>query len=141
MSYLYLNMSSDSLKRKRDAPDSTSEVINSESDRKRERVDVDESASNLTPNNSKPASDILKEALRKIIELQEEINAFDDAASSDHDEEETLYSQEYPAEALGFAMCAWETLTFLQREGFTQNDPIYRALRERLVGQCQGIPL
>lgn len=104
---------------------------------------------------------ILLEALQKIMELQSELDAFEqdldgrddyEAAGQDEDEEESpedaevaaQFAQPTPAqrsqaEALGFAMCARETLLFLQSEGIPTESPLYQTLLGKLVSQSDGL--
>ncbi|SPP75343.1 putative uncharacterized protein DDB_G0287113 [Drosophila guanche] len=118
---------------------------------------------------------ILLEALQKIMELQSELDAFEQdlderdgyqAAEADQEEEEEEEDQEEEsvddenldaevaaqfapstptpgqrsqAEALGFAMCARETLLFLQSEGIPTESPLYQTLLGKLVGQSDGL--
>ncbi|KAH8373044.1 hypothetical protein KR009_011032 [Drosophila setifemur] len=106
---------------------------------------------------------ILLEALQKIMELQSELDAFEqdldereDYAAAARDEEEEsdespedaevaarfappTLAQRSQAEALGFAMCARETLLFLQSEGIPTESPLYQTLLGKLVGQSDGL--
>lgn len=114
---------------------------------------------------------ILLEALQKIMELQSELDAFeqdldereDYAAAAARAEQEDADSdpdtdpedaevaaqfapvaaanpaQRSQAEALGFAMCARETLLFLQSEGVPTESPLYQTLLGKLVGQSDGL--
>lgn len=98
---------------------------------------------------------ILLEALQKIMELQSELDSFEQdlderEASAFDSDEEVLEGAElaanFPAparrseaEALGFAMCARETLLFLQSEGVSTESVLYKALLGKLVGQSDGL--
>ncbi|XP_016994508.2 uncharacterized protein insb [Drosophila takahashii] len=120
----------------------------------------------LTPPAEEPAAPeapnrILLEALQKIMELQAELDAFEhDLDEREHpsyeagepEEEEDADdaevaaqfapptpAQRTQAEALGFAMCARETLLFLQSEGIPTESPLYQTLLGKLVGQSDGL--
>ncbi|XP_022226968.2 uncharacterized protein LOC111077129 [Drosophila obscura] len=133
----------------------------------------------LTPPAEQPAegseedstNSILLEALQKIMELQSELDAFEQdlderdgyqaamaEQAEDDTEEESLEDdnldaevaaqfapppptpgQRSQAEALGFAMCARETLLFLQSEGIPTESPLYQTLLGKLVGQSDGL--
>ncbi|KAH8358023.1 hypothetical protein KR084_000034 [Drosophila pseudotakahashii] len=115
----------------------------------------------LTPPAEEPAAPeapnrILLEALQKIMELQAELDAFEhDLDEREHplyEEEEDAEdaevaaqfapptpAQRTQAEALGFAMCARETLLFLQSEGIPTESPLYQTLLGKLVGQSDGL--
>ncbi|ALC41077.1 CG6520 [Drosophila busckii] len=124
---------------------------------KRHRLDP-ESRSLTPPLEPSPASDeasgansILLEALQKIMELQSELDSFEQELdereadeSSDNEEEPQLPIFVPPrrrseAEALGFAMCARETLLFLQSEGVSTESLLYKTLLSKLVGQSDGL--
>ncbi|KAH8280431.1 hypothetical protein KR018_006985 [Drosophila ironensis] len=109
------------------------------------------------------ANRILLEALQKIMELQSELDAFendldereDDYPTAEEEEDEQEESaedaevaaqfapptpaQRSQAEALGFAMCARETLLFLQSEGIPTESPLYQTLLGKLAGQSDGL--
>ncbi|KAH8266263.1 hypothetical protein KR038_004161 [Drosophila bunnanda] len=111
------------------------------------------------------ANRILLEALQKIMELQSELDAFEqdlderDAAAAGREDPDTdtdtdpedaevaaqfvqaaaTPAQRSQAEALGFAMCARETLLFLQSEGVPTESPLYQTLLGKLVGQSDGL--
>ncbi|EDW32019.1 GL10661 [Drosophila persimilis] len=131
----------------------------------------------LTPPAEQPAEGyeedspnrILLEALQKIMELQSELDAFEQdlderdgyqAAVADEEEDDQegesldddnldaevaaqfappTPGQRSQAEALGFAMCARETLLFLQSEGIPTESPLYQTLLGKLVGQSDGL--
>ncbi|XP_030382614.1 uncharacterized protein LOC115630133 [Scaptodrosophila lebanonensis] len=98
---------------------------------------------------------ILFEALNKIIELQAELDAFeqdlderdgfaDDAEEDAHLDAEVAANfatapQRSDAEALGFAMCARETLLFLQSEGVDTESVLYKTLLGKLMGGSNGL--
>lgn len=94
----------------------------------------------------------LLEAIQlKMLELQNELDAFEQDfeahevyiynENSDEPSAENAAPQAEPqmseqeAEALGFAMCAQETMLFLQREGISRESILYTRLREALVGR------
>lgn len=100
---------------------------------------------------SRNGDNFLHEALRKIQELERELALLDeedydsgheDSPDDDVDEgiDEThmLHAE---SEALGFAVCAKETLNFLAAEGLPADNPLVLALRSRLVGKCDNIPI
>lgn len=130
---------------------------------KTEILNGNQSTDNLTHNDvSIPRivrgnDEFLRDALRKIQELEQELalldeedydsghheddddsDSFDDNFAANQHNDELLEAE---AEALGFAVCAKETLNFLAAEGLTPDNPIVLALRDRLVGKCNGIPL
>ncbi|KAM7348619.1 insensible isoform 1-T3 [Cochliomyia hominivorax] len=90
----------------------------------------------------------LLEAIQlKMLELQNELDAFEHDVEA-HEEEyyyqNDRYNQrqnpqmsEQEAEALGFAMCAQETMLFLQREGVPSDSLLYTRLRDALIGRSQ----
>ncbi|XP_065364548.1 uncharacterized protein insb [Calliphora vicina] len=89
----------------------------------------------------------LLEAIQlKMLELQNELDAFEHDVEaqeedyyylndSQHHQNNQMSEQE--AEALGFAMCAQETMLFLQREGVPSDSILYTRLRDALVGPSQ----
>uniref|UniRef100_A0A182J2S9 Uncharacterized protein n=1 Tax=Anopheles atroparvus TaxID=41427 RepID=A0A182J2S9_ANOAO len=100
-------------------------------------------------------SNFLLEALRRIRELQDELDFLqndpyaedtDDDGDNDGDEEEEEEQEArgmiggQRAEAVGWAVCARETMHFLQREGIPPDSPLMVNLRRRLIG-CPGDPL
>ncbi|EDW92145.1 uncharacterized protein LOC6531636 [Drosophila yakuba] len=121
----------------------------------------------LTPPAEEPSppdapNRILLEALQKIMELQAELDAFEQdlddrdgyaAAGAEAEDAEEIEedaevaaqfapptpAQRTQAEALGFAMCARETLLFLQSEGVPTESPLYQTLLGKLVGQSDGL--
>lgn len=90
----------------------------------------------------------LLEAIQlKMLELQNELDAFEHDVEA-HEEEYYYQNDPYnnrpspqmteqEAEALGFAMCAQETMLFLQREGVPSDSLLYTRLRDALVGRAQ----
>lgn len=98
--------------------------------------------------------DFLMQALRKIEELEDELAQIDDddcdsghheADDGDDDEYETISGDQQQiigndAEAIGFAVCVREAFNFLSAQGLSDEDPLVLNLRERLIGQCNGIP-
>ncbi|XP_058451802.1 uncharacterized protein LOC131430672 [Malaya genurostris] len=132
-----------------------------ESSRKRPNlVEPDQSGvdavvpSNPSPPNSPGTavrSDFLLQALQRIQELQDEIDFLEndpyaeDADSTEEDEDaESSFEQSHhqivmghQAEAMGFAVCARETMAFLEREGVSPDDPMLVNLRNRLIGRCE----
>ncbi|XP_023172462.1 uncharacterized protein LOC111600549 [Drosophila hydei] len=134
---------------------------------KRHRLELD-SRSNTPPveQSHSPAihvgdapNSILLEALQKIMELQSELDSFEqdlderEADAFDSDEEvqadaevaaiapaqAIVPDRRSEAEALGFAMCARETLLFLQSEGISTESVLYKALLGKLVSQSDGL--
>ncbi|XP_046802557.1 uncharacterized protein LOC111677167 [Lucilia cuprina] len=85
----------------------------------------------------------------KMLELQNELEAFEHDVEAheedyyylnDHqdlDNRQNNQMSEQEAEALGFAMCAQETMLFLQREGVSSDSLLYTRLRDALVGRSQ----
>ncbi|KAH8325184.1 hypothetical protein KR074_009325 [Drosophila pseudoananassae] len=122
-------------------------------------AEAEETAGYQTPPDA--PNRILLEALQKIMELQSELDAFEhdlddrddyEAAGEDEEEEASAedaevaaqFAQPTPAqrsqaEALGFAMCARETLLFLQSEGIPTESPLYQTLLGKLVSQSDGL--
>lgn len=100
-----------------------------------------------------PKFDFLHEALRKVNALQAELAALDnpndddddeegyDSAGSEHQEDDEAALQAFEAEALGFAVCARETMWFLGAHGLTPDNPLVVQLRKQLVGKCGQIPI
>lgn len=87
----------------------------------------------------------LLEAIQaKMLELQRELDEFEE--DFDNYNEDDYYNSppqqnvmsEHEAEALGFAMCAQETILFLQREGISSDSLLYTRLRDALVGRTQN---
>lgn len=106
--------------------------------------------------NAEAPKSILLEALQKIMELQSELDSFEQdldecetGVLEANDEEAHLDAEvaanfvpaarRPDAEALGFAMCARETLLFLQSEGISTESVLYKTLLGKLVGQSDGL--
>lgn len=68
-------------------------------------------------------------------------DAREETYSDSGNEEEDNDFLESEAEALGFAMCAREALTFLAANGEQSDGELMRRLRARLVGNCEGLPI
>lgn len=95
---------------------------------------------------SSPKYDFLMEALLKVNALQAELTALDN--NNDYEEGYDSGSEEdeaalmaFEAEALGFAVCARETMMFLGAQGLTPDNPLVVNLRNQLVGRCGEIPI
>jgi hypothetical protein len=90
-------------------------------------------------------SEFLVKAMQKLNELQQLLGQYDseNEESDSETEEEREATEEFlghGAEALGFAVCAQETFTFLHRHGLTGNNEVVQQLRARLIGeQCGGV--
>lgn len=101
--------------------------------------------------------EFLVQALQKIEELENELAQLDedDCDSGHHgddeDEEDDGYDESISsdqqqriigndAEAIGFAVCVREAFNFLSSQGISNEDPLMLSLRERLIGQCNGVP-
>lgn len=91
--------------------------------------------------------DFLLEALLRVRELEKEMSEQEYSTDEDENEAESTVegrstdtsifeknALDFEAEALGFAMCARETLNFLVSEGLSPNDPLVQSLRAKLVG-------
>lgn len=91
--------------------------------------------------------DFLLEALLRVRDLEKEMSEQENSTDEDENEAESTVegrstdtsifeknALEFEAEALGFAMCARETLNFLVSEGLSPNDPLVQSLRAKLVG-------
>lgn len=133
------------LKRKREEEQDEPESSNLNSNKKTK--DDNRQKEDLTPKPTPnvPKEDFLKDALEKILQLQNEILTLDSDSgeeSADEYRDDELNQQiAFESEALGFAMCARETLTFLCNEGLSPDSPLVVSLRERLVGMCSEIPI
>lgn len=132
------------LKRKRDEEQDEPEISNLNKRTKDDKKPKED----LTPKPSTPKlpkEDFLKDALEKILQLQNEILALDsdsgEESADEYQDEEMKKQIAFESEALGFAMCARETLTFLCNEGLSPDSPLVVTLRERLVGMCSEIPI
>ncbi|XP_073835581.1 insensible [Musca autumnalis] len=84
----------------------------------------------------------LLEAIQsKMMELQRELDEFEedfDNYDNEEDEGQQHVMSDQEAEALGYAMCAQETILFLQREGIPSDSLLYTRLHEALVGRGQN---
>lgn len=89
----------------------------------------------------------LLEAIQlKMLELQNELDAFENDVKA-HEEDHYYVNKHHnqpnnrispqEAEALGFAMCAQETMLFLQREGIPSDSLLYTRLCDGLVGRSE----
>jgi len=89
--------------------------------------------------------DFLKEALKKLHELENEIAAIEEGTEDDDRAESIDYDTfeenalAFEAEAIGFAVCARETLNYLASQGLTQESPLVKSLRDRLIGKCKEL--
>lgn len=95
-----------------------------------------------------PKHDFLREALLKVNALQAELAALDDDTYDDEEGYDSACSEEdeaalmaFEAEALGYAVCARETMMFLGEHGLTADNPLVMNLRNQLVGRCGKIPI
>lgn len=111
---------------------------------------IDSSDNNDSRNQSKSSvqeeckkDDFLRAALIKIQELENELanDCHSDSMSDNDSDQEDDQQSGYEPEALGFAVCARETLTFLASQGLSQDNPIIVSLRNRLIGKCNGVPI
>lgn len=99
----------------------------------------------VAENNDNEQFDFLKEALKKLHELESEIAAIEEGTEDDDDDRSESIDYEtfeenalaFEAEAIGFAVCARETLNYLASQGLTQDSPLVKSLRDRLVGKCK----
>lgn len=99
------------------------------------------------PDGFTPKYDFLRESLLKVNALQAELAVLDDnddeeegydSGAEEHDEAALMA---FEAEALGFAVCARETMMFLDAQGLTADNPLVVNLRNQLVGRCGKIPI
>ncbi|XP_053680840.1 uncharacterized protein LOC128731729 [Anopheles nili] len=111
-------------------------------------VSSSSSSTDLSPDghNGRSASmDYMLRALGRIRELQDELDFLQNdpyAEDTDDEEDDTPdVGQHVPnmiggrqAEAIGWAVCARETMHFLQREGIAPDSPLMVQLRRRLIG-------
>lgn len=89
--------------------------------------------------------DFLREALKKLHQLESEIAAIEEeTVDNDRVDNESIDCEgfeenalAFEAEAIGFAVCARETLNYLASQGLTQDSPLVKSLRDRLIGKCQ----
>lgn len=99
--------------------------------------------------------EFLMQALHKIEELEDELAQLedDDCDSGHHEDDDGDDDNDYgsvngdqqqlignDAEAIGFAVCVREAFNFLTAQGLSDQDPLVRNLRERLIGECNGLP-
>lgn len=82
--------------------------------------------------------DFIKEALKKVQELEQELLKIDDSEDTENEDESVnefeRNANAFQAEAFGFAVCARETFEFLAGEGFMADNPLIQSLRNRLIG-------
>lgn len=94
--------------------------------------------------NTNDQQDFLHEALKRVLELERELSTLSESSEDDTSEDESSEfernASEFEAEALGFAVCARETLNFLAGEGVHVDDPLVQSLRQRLLGKCNETP-
>lgn len=117
------------------------------------------------PNN---APGIICSAIEKIVELENYMNrvAEGNDDSDDNDDYSSDYSDlsesgrfdansthsddpvisgggetKFNPEIVGFAICAQETMNFLRKEGFSEDNPLIRSMQERLLVQLQEYQL
>lgn len=132
------------LKRKREEEQDEPEISKSNSNSNKRSKEDKKQKEDLTPKPT-PKEDFLKDALEKILQLQNEILSLDsdsgEESADEYQDEEIKKQIAFESEALGFAMCARETLTFLCNEGLSPDSPLVVSLRERLVGMCSEIPI
>lgn len=87
--------------------------------------------------------DFLNEALKKLHELESEIAAIEEGTEDEDHVESIDYDKfeenalAFEAEAIGFAVCARETLNYLATQGLTPDSPLVKSLQDRLVGKCK----
>uniref|UniRef100_A0A182M5G8 Uncharacterized protein n=1 Tax=Anopheles culicifacies TaxID=139723 RepID=A0A182M5G8_9DIPT len=97
-------------------------------------------------------TDFMLQALGRIRELQDELDFLqNDPYAEDTDDEDQHDNARHPpvqpsviggrqAEAIGWAVCARETMHFLQREGIPPDSPLMVNLRRRLIGGREDEP-
>lgn len=94
--------------------------------------------------NANNQQDFVREALKRVLELERELSTLSESSEddtyADGPSEFERNASEFEAEALGFAVCARETLHFLAGEGLQVDDPLVQSLRQRLVGKCNETP-
>lgn len=89
--------------------------------------------------------DFIKEALKKLHELESEIAAIEEGTEDDDHTDSIDYETfeenalAFEAEAIGFAVCARETMNYLASQGLTQENPLVKSLRDRLIGKCKEL--
>jgi hypothetical protein len=115
-----------------------------DSSQKRQCNEVDDDVSEIAKvvaNTQQPTeinqSDFIVKAWQKLQELQQLMDDCDSSTGSEdeYEEEEAEEIVGHSVEALGFAVCARETLTFLHRHGLDDGEEVMQKLRERLVGR------
>lgn len=108
----------------------------------------------ISPPQPPVAVGIISTAIEKIVELEKYINRpnpdSDDEYSSDYsdfsdrgcsdsiggddlDNQQPKVTQPFCPEIFGFAVCAQETINFLAKEGFTEDNPLVRMMQQRLI--------
>lgn len=92
----------------------------------------DVTSNSVSETNSKRNEDVLKMALIRVNELQEELLSL-----SDDDDDENDWSSETP-EFIGFSVCLRETLSFLAAQGLDEDDPMVVNLKNSLM---EAMPL
>lgn len=94
--------------------------------------------------NTNNQQDFVREALKRVLELERELSTLSESSGddtyADGSPEFERNAAEFEAEALGFAVCARETINFLASEGLQVDDPLVQSLRQRLVGKCNETP-
>lgn len=97
----------------------------------------------LEKNTDNEPFDFLKEALKKLHELESEIAAIEEGTDDDDRVDSIDFEKfeenavSFEAEAIGFAVCARETLNYLASQGLTQDSPLVKSLRDRLIGKSK----
>lgn len=133
------------LKRKREDEPDEPETSNLNINKKTKNDNKPKEDQTPKPIATVPKEDFLKDAMEKILQLQNEILSLDsdsgEESADEYQDEELKQQVAFESEALGFAMCARETLTFLCNEGLSPDSPLVVTLRERLVGMCSEIPI
>lgn len=133
------------LKRKREDEPDEPETSNLNLNKKTKNDNKPKEDQTPKPIATVPKEDFLKDAMEKILQLQNEILSQDsdsgEESADEYQDEELKQQVAFESEALGFAMCARETLTFLCNEGLSPDSPLVVTLRERLVGMCSEIPI
>lgn len=122
-------------------------VCKVESHEPQKRARLEPPTKRAVPDGSIQKYDFLKEALLKVQALQAELAALDDDDDNDEEgydsgsEEDEVALMAFEAEALGFAVCARETMSFLDGQGLSADNPLVVNLRSRLIGKCGQIPI
>lgn len=133
-----------------DNDDDDDESSSVQPDNKRLRCDTppseaDDLNSHPLPQANERNRHLLEAIQLKMLELQNELDAFEHDVEAHEDDyyydqanqQQQPQMSEQDAEALGFAMCAQETMLFLQREGVPSESLLYTRLRDALVGRSQ----